>query len=634
LTIVNKNIKNKIFDITYKSVLIIIGSFLILMFPWYIDDLIILDTRNVFYIFTTMFLGIIPSIIGSLSTLIIGIIIDGLSINILAEAFYVIIPILVGMILKHKFKEKNKFLDYFITGIISNTLSIFTYLLIIDYSITSLDFLLFGLIYPVIYPFIVLIIKGYTENEHLRKIVQENNIIIESTLNSVKYIEIYAIDVNYNYLAFNNHHRNQMKKFYDNKLLIGQNFLELVTNNKVKNRLKENLDKALSGETNTIVIEVSEYGNKILKETYGPIRDSTGIVVGVCVYSEDVSEEYKKRAEIEYYSKYDSLTGLFNRNLFEKSIKKLNDISDISIIYFDVNGLKRVNDAFGHLAGDKLIKTVSNEITSMLSMYEAKIYRIGGDEIVSISRTLTNVDKLIKDIKDKLFNTKIFHLPISISAGHAIKKSDESFMDSLLAAEELMYVDKITNSHSIQKENIDSLIKTLHDSEVETFEHSNRVQRLSNNLGKMLNLSFKELKLLDLISKLHDIGKIGIDQEILNKPGKLNKMEFELMKRHCEIGYQILSLVYDYSIIANDVLSHHEDFDGGGYPRGLKGEDIPLKSRIIRIVDSYDAMTSDRKYRKALTKEEALKEIEDGLGTKYDPVIGQKFILMIKKEAI
>lgn len=629
--IVNKNINNKIIDYSYKGILISIGSIIILAFPWFSDNVLRLDTRNVFYLFTTMFLGFIPSIIGVISTTSFILVLDGFSINIIAELLYMIIPVIIGMIFKKVEKKDNKIFSYFIAGIISNTLSIGALLFVLSYSITSFNFLIFILIYPILYPLIVLIIKGYTENEHLRHLIQENNIIIESAINAVKYIEIYVIDTDYNYLAFNNHHKKQMKKFYSGKISLGDNFLNLISNMKVKNRLKEYLDKSLLGETNNITVEVNDYGNKMLKETFGPIMDSAGNIIGVCVYSEDVSEEYTKRAEIEYYSKHDSLTGLFNRNLFDKSIKKLDNIGDISVIYFDVNGLKRVNDAFGHLAGDKLIKTVADEIKNTLSVYDAKIYRIGGDEIISVSKLLPNVELLIKQIKDKLFSTKIYHLPISLSIGHTIKQSDESFLDALLVAEELMYVDKITNSHSIQKENIDSLIKILHDNEVETFEHSKRVQELSNSIGKILKLSEKELKLLDLISKLHDIGKIGIDHDLLNKPGKLTKNEFEIMKRHCEIGYQILSLIYDYSIIANDVLSHHEDYDGSGYPRGLKGDKIPLKARIIRIVDSYDAMTSDRKYRKALTKEVALKEIEDGLGTKYDPEIGKKFITMIKK---
>jgi HD-GYP domain-containing protein (c-di-GMP phosphodiesterase class II) len=135
-----------------------------------------------------------------------------------------------------------------------------------------------------------------------------------------------------------------------------------------------------------------------------------------------------------------------------------------------------------------------------------------------------------------------------------------------------------------------------------------------------------EINLLKVISNLHDIGKIAIDEQILNKPGKLNEEEWAEIKRHPEIGYRILSSSSEYAEISEDILSHHERWDGDGYPQGLKGKDIPYRARIIAIADAYDAMTSDRPYRKALSKEEALAEIIRCSGTQFDPSIARKFV--------
>jgi HD-GYP domain-containing protein (c-di-GMP phosphodiesterase class II) len=125
---------------------------------------------------------------------------------------------------------------------------------------------------------------------------------------------------------------------------------------------------------------------------------------------------------------------------------------------------------------------------------------------------------------------------------------------------------------------------------------------------------------------LHDIGKIGIDNSILNKPGKLSKNEWEIMKKHSEIGYRIAMSSPELEPIAEYILAHHERWDGNGYPQGLKGEEIPLLSRILAVVDSYDAMTEDRVYRKAMTHQAAIEEIKKNAGTQFDPNIAQIFI--------
>jgi len=131
---------------------------------------------------------------------------------------------------------------------------------------------------------------------------------------------------------------------------------------------------------------------------------------------------------------------------------------------------------------------------------------------------------------------------------------------------------------------------------------------------------------------LHDIGKIGIDDKILNKPGKLTEEEWAIMKRHPEIGYRIARASHKLARIADYILTHHERWDGAGYPKGLKGEDIPLLSRILAVADAYDAMTEDRVYRKAMSKEQAVEEIRRNAGTQFDPLIANIFIETILEE--
>ena len=164
----------------------------------------------------------------------------------------------------------------------------------------------------------------------------------------------------------------------------------------------------------------------------------------------------------------------------------------------------------------------------------------------------------------------------------------------------------------------------------ETEEHGQRLGDFCQMIGRELQLSQSDLDDLQLLSKLHDIGKIGIDDHILNKPGKLDEEEWKIMKQHPEIGYRIVMTTPQLSHIADHILYHHERWDGKGYPAKLKGEEIPLLARILSVADAFDAMTEDRIYRRALSREEAIKEIKDNAGSQFDPKIAQIFIDLLK----
>ena len=167
---------------------------------------------------------------------------------------------------------------------------------------------------------------------------------------------------------------------------------------------------------------------------------------------------------------------------------------------------------------------------------------------------------------------------------------------------------------------------TLHEKNKREEQHSHRVSALCKRMGEALGLPEHKIEELKLVGLLHDIGKIAIDENILNKPGKLTDDEWKEIKRHPEIGYRILSTVNDMSEMAEYVLAHHEKWDGKGYPRGLKGEEIPFASRIITIADAYDAMTSERNYRSALPNEVALEELQKNAGIQFDPKLVSVFI--------
>ena len=189
-----------------------------------------------------------------------------------------------------------------------------------------------------------------------------------------------------------------------------------------------------------------------------------------------------------------------------------------------------------------------------------------------------------------------------------------------------MYKKKLFESPSMRGKTINAIISTLHEKNKREEQHSHRVSALCKSMGKAIGLPEGEIEELKTVGLLHDIGKIAIEENILNKPGKLTDDEWEEIKRHPEIGYRILSTVNDMSEMAEYVLAHHERWDGRGYPKGLKGEEIPFQSRIIAIADAYDAMTSERSYRSALSEEIAIEELQKNAGIQFDPELIRIFI--------
>ncbi len=360
-----------------------------------------------------------------------------------------------------------------------------------------------------------------------------------------------------------------------------------------------------------------------------PIILDNKIIGGYGIYA-DISERKKAEKEILYMNYHDQLTGVYNRRFFEEELKRLDTKRNlpISVVMADVNGLKLINDAFGHAAGDRLlIKTA--ELIKKECRIDEIIARLGGDEFVILlpKTNSEEAEKVIKRIKLINSNIRLDSMELSISFGWETKDSAAQDINEILKnAEDNMYRDKLFESPSVRGKTIQAIIKSLHEKNKREEQHSRRVSYLCEAIGNAMGRSESEVNELRTVGLLHDIGKIAIDEKILNKPGRLSIEEWNEIKRHPEIGYRILSSVNDMAELAEFVLAHHERWDGKGYPKGLKGEEIPLQARIIMVADSYDAMTSERTYRKPLTEEAGMEELRENAGTQFDPEIVRVFI--------
>lgn len=216
---------------------------------------------------------------------------------------------------------------------------------------------------------------------------------------------------------------------------------------------------------------------------------------------------------------------------------------------------------------------------------------------------------------------------LSISFGYSSQKSPEDSMDLLMnEAESFMNARKRYDSRSLKSKTISIAMNTLFEKSPREKMHSERVGNTAAAIAVWMGLPEEKVNMIRIAGYLHDIGKIGIPETVLNKKGKLNKQEWETMKLHSEKSWRILENTSDYKEISNIVLCHHEKWDGSGYPRGLAGDEIPLEARIITIADSFDAMTHERPYQQGLAHDESIAELKRCAGSHFDPVIVMMFV--------
>lgn len=344
----------------------------------------------------------------------------------------------------------------------------------------------------------------------------------------------------------------------------------------------------------------------------------------------DVTEQKERELRIVYTSTHDFLTGLPNRRYFEDKLKELNSSEHYPLLIsmIDFNGLKLINDAYGHDVGDEALIHIGSIISSHVRPTDF-LSRIGGDEFIVLCpcTTLDEFEMIKTKIIENVNAMRHNDMKYSLSFGEAIKEDDSmSIQEVLKTAENNMYANKTLHGQSARNETIMTLFEALKEKYDEEKIHSDRVSKLCRLTGQELKLGIDQIKELEFAGLMHDIGKITIPDSILDKPGKLTEDEWVIMKKHTINGYHILRSANKYSRLAEYALTHHERWDGKGYPNGLKEQDIPLFSRIISIADAYEAMTADRPYRKALSQAVAIEELRRCSGTQFDAQLVDIFI--------
>ncbi|NLM52486.1 MAG: diguanylate cyclase [Firmicutes bacterium] len=371
-----------------------------------------------------------------------------------------------------------------------------------------------------------------------------------------------------------------------------------------------------------------------LEDSAAPIKNEKGETIGVVLVFRDVTEKKEQRKKIEFLSYHDPLTGLYNRYFFEEELRRLDVPRNlpIAIIMGDVDGLKLANDIFGHAFGDLLLQRVARTIKEVCRADDI-IARWGGDEfVILLPRTnITAARSIARRIQERLSREEVQTIKGSISIGCGVKtESSENIILALERAEDEMYEQKTLVRSSTHTGLLSWITEALHAKFPVEMAHAQRVSEMCLQWGKALKLDDAELKLLKEVAYYHDIGKIVLDESILLKAGVLKEEEYKEVRQHPVVGFRILNFFDDTMALAQIVLAHHERWDGLGYPKGLKGKEIPKLARMIALVESCDMMIHDMPFRRALSKREAAAIIKKNANTQFDPELTENFLTFLQ----
>lgn len=352
----------------------------------------------------------------------------------------------------------------------------------------------------------------------------------------------------------------------------------------------------------------------------------------------DITERYTMEHELRYSSMHDKLTGLFNRAHFERELKELAQQAGdtVGIVVADVNGLKLINDILGHQAGDALIKATAQILEQSFRDSDV-VARIGGDEFaVLLAKTNERILKgVTRRISRRVAKHNLNHprIPLSLSVGYAVAKhKGEKLEDIFREADDVMYRNKFQNREKSRQDILESFARGIESKESARAGHQGWVAKWARAVGEELGLENQTLDYLERAALYHDIGLVGIDDAILNKAGSLNEEEWAEIQRHPEIGQRLALALPELAEVAQIILTHHEWWDGSGYPQGLQGEEIPLEARIIGLVDAVESMAREQCYRKGHDLKEIREELIRCAGTQFDPALVEVFLGLLDKK--
>ncbi len=371
-------------------------------------------------------------------------------------------------------------------------------------------------------------------------------------------------------------------------------------------------------------------GKRLLWDMYSAYAgsDENGLR-NVLTMAVDRTQVKKYETSIEQQSRTDALTDVYNRKFFTQHREDLD--TPYLLLLADINGLKLINDLYGHEKGDALLKFFASLLKLHLPK-EATIFRLSGDEFAvtlpaSFAKKLSDI---MKTIQKSMLENEFFDIQVSASFGYAINDESRTHDQTYYEAENNLLTYKTHHKGPYEKLILRTMLHNLFARSDETNDHVNDMLKLAKKLEKTVDLSEKEKQELELLIKIHDIGKIHVDQNLFRLTRRLTDKELDEVRRHPEYGYRITAATPQLKSVSYAVLTHHENVDGSGYPFGLEGKDIPKIAKLLRIIDSYDTMVKGRPYKEKTTPEKAVMELKRLAGKHYDRELVDAFVQAIE----
>lgn len=376
--------------------------------------------------------------------------------------------------------------------------------------------------------------------------------------------------------------------------------------------------------------EYSQTDSLVIRGRIIPILDVNGKCRRAVIIGTDLTELIKHQRELADLKNQDQLTKLYSRSYLLKRLHKLNieqSGGSLGIIFINVPNLHVINDSLGFEFGDRVLLHIAKLLTNNTLPTDLVARWSNSDFIIIMMGGFQDrIKGLVKNLEEVVIKDPLGNFPLNLVLGWEEWTDKEDDLYSVFRkAKGRMQRRRKMEANALENSTVSALMGVLYVRSTREEQHSLRVSELCVQLAKELKLGKTREKDLALAGLFHDLGKVAIDSTILNKAGPLNDREWKEMKTHPLKGSEVLNLVPGMDQIAEAVLSHHERYDGSGYPRGLKGTEIPLMARVIAVADSYDAMISERPYKQSKSEQEALAELQKESGTSYDPLVVEAF---------
>ena len=487
----------------------------------------------------------------------------------------------------------------------------------------------------------LLFINDITEHKIMIKKIQDLSQFHESVINDAS-VWLSVFDNNLNAIIWNNA-AEQISGYLKEEVLSKNNIWGLLypdntEQENIKNKITTFNENGCIEEFET-TIKCKNGDSKIILWNIKKLIDSENNKIGLINIGYDYTDKKNMEEKITHIAMHDSLTGLHNRTFFEEHLDLMFKERKVKVglIILDIDGLKYVNDTLGHQQGDKLIVSVAKILNKTFRPSDI-ICRIGGDEFAVLLRNIDEqqiqgVLKRLKSIVEEYnHNLKVNKYPLNISFGYSIKDDkDKTALQSFKEADDMLFEKKVPKKELVINSVLSVIRATMLEKDAITEEHMIRLKSLATNFAEALDFDNTSKEKLVIATELHDIGKVVVPDEILNKKGSLNSNEFEIIKKHSKSGYRIASLTPTIKNISEFILYSHERWDGQGYPEGLMEEEIPIISRMVHIIDAYDVMINKRPYKKEMSEELAIAELNKCSGNQFDPYLVDVFLKKVLK---